>query len=57
MQKARSQTFPGLLLLAGILARLRGAFKFKVPVGYQDEDGFHYGVPKPKQEKTWPPFW
>ena len=29
---------------AGIIAKLRNMVKIEVPVGYQDETGFHYGV-------------
>lgn len=28
----------------GIIAKLRNMMKIEVPVGYQDETGFHYGV-------------
>ena len=35
----------GVRRLAGIIAKLRTAVRFKVPVGYEDEAGFHYGVP------------
>ena len=30
---------------------------FRVPIGYQDETGFHHGVIPPKKEVVWPPFW
>ena len=30
---------------------------FRVPVGYQDETGFHHGVTPAKKEVVWPPFW
>jgi len=29
---------------AGIIAKLKNAIKLNIPVGYQDESGFHYGV-------------
>jgi hypothetical protein len=29
---------------AGLVAKLRNIVKIEVPVGYQDEAGFHYGV-------------
>jgi hypothetical protein len=52
-------TFPGMyktwlhafaldLLLIHIAAKLRHAFESHVPVGYQDENGFHYGIQKAK---------
>lgn len=31
-------------LVAGILARVRAAAEKQVPVGYQDESGFHWGA-------------
>jgi hypothetical protein len=34
------------LLFIGIVAKLRSIFESHVPVGYQDESGFHYGVKK-----------
>jgi hypothetical protein len=30
--------------LNGIFARLRNALKIEIPVGYQDESGFHYEI-------------
>jgi hypothetical protein len=35
---------------AGILARIKNAVKLNVPVGYQDESGFHYGVKSVNKE-------
>jgi hypothetical protein len=35
----------GSQFLAGIIARLRHAMRFQIPVGYQDETGFHFGAP------------
>jgi hypothetical protein len=37
------------LLFAGIMARIRAMVEKQVPVGYQDENGFHLG-PEPKQK-------
>jgi hypothetical protein len=31
-------------LFAGIIAKLRAAMERQVPIGYEDEDGFHYGA-------------
>jgi len=33
------------------------ARRFRVPIGYQDETGFHHGVTPAKKEVVWPPFW
>jgi hypothetical protein len=30
---------------------------FRVPLGYQDETGFHYGAKQARNEAVWPPFW
>ncbi len=51
------QTIPGILLFAAMLAKIRDAFKFEIPVGYQDETGFHTGVKPSGQKETWPPVW
>jgi hypothetical protein len=32
------------LLILGLIARLRQLMESKIPLGYQDETGFHYGV-------------
>ena len=29
---------------AGFIAKLRNMVKIEIPVGYQDESGFHYGA-------------
>jgi hypothetical protein len=42
---------------AGIIAKLRNAVKFNVPVGYQDESGFHMGVKPADKEAKWPSVW
>ncbi|EEF62358.1 DUF4102 domain-containing protein [Pedosphaera parvula] len=45
-----------MLPLAIILRKLRSALEAKVPVGYQDESGFHVGV-KSNGAKSWPSLW
>ena len=43
----------GVKRFAKIIAKWRAAVSFKVPVGYQDETGFHYGVqPVPQFKGT-----
>jgi hypothetical protein len=32
------------VLFAGIIARIRAAMDKQIPVGYEDENGFHYGA-------------
>ena len=39
---------------AGIIAKLKNAVKSSVPVGYQDESGFHYGVKPADKDAKWP---
>lgn len=55
MNKTLPQALPFILRIAGFLAKLRATFALDVPVGYQDETGFHFGT-KPAEEKlSWPP--
>ncbi len=42
-QKTLSHTGVGFSP-AGLMAKLRNLVKLEIPVGYQDETGFHYGV-------------
>jgi hypothetical protein len=45
------------LIVHGVVAKLRNAVRIDIPIGYQDETGFHMGV-KPAQNKVqWPPVW
>lgn len=41
----------------GLIARLKNAIKLDVPVGYQDETGFHIGVKADEKEINWPTTW
>jgi hypothetical protein len=60
-EKAMNKVWLGIvaviLIMAGVIARLRAAMKFQVPLGYQDETGFHAGVKHEGRETSWPPFW
>ena len=42
------------LPFAGLIAKLKNAVKIQIPVGYQDETGFHYGVKPAKNNAQWP---
>jgi hypothetical protein len=42
---------------AALMARLKGAVKFEIPTGYQDETGFHTGVKAAEKEIKWPANW
>jgi hypothetical protein len=45
-----------LLLVAAIAAKVRSMIDAQVPMGYQDETGFHAGV-KAANDSTWPSSW
>jgi hypothetical protein len=55
MHKTYLHAFALSLLFAGIIAKLRSVIASQVPLGYQDESGFHLGV-KQTQDK-WPAIW
>lgn len=39
------------LLIAGIVTKLRAVIKTHIPLGYQDETGFHFGVQPPYEDQ------
>ena len=43
--------------LAGLVTRLKNAINLQIPVGYQDETGFHTGVKANEKEIKWPTTW
>jgi len=43
------------LHLNEITAKLRKAIRIEVPIGYQDETGFHMGVAPAEKDIKWPP--
>jgi len=45
------------LIFHGIVAKLRNAVRIDIPIGYQDETGFHMGVKPAQKEVQWPPVW
>ena len=45
------------LMLHGVVAKLRNAVRIEIPIAYQDEAGFHYGVKPAEKEAKWPSFW
>jgi hypothetical protein len=45
------------LLFAALMARVRATMERQIPLGYQDEAGFHEGEKKGPGEDIWPPFW
>jgi len=40
---------------AGLFVRLLRTLKLEIPVGYQDETGFHTGVQPEEDQIKWPP--
>ncbi len=56
MHKTWLPAFTLNLLLLSIVAKVRNIFEKHVPLGYQDEAGFHYGV-KRTPDETWPAVW
>jgi len=46
-----------LLPLAAMAAKAIAKLKVEVPVGYQDENGFHTGSSRADNKVNWPPFW
>ena len=45
------------LMFRGIVAKARKRARIEIPVGYQDETGFHLGVKPAEKEIKWPPVW
>jgi hypothetical protein len=45
------------LILHGVVAKLRNAVRIDIPIGYQDETGFHMGVKPAPKGVQWPPVW
>ena len=43
--------------VAGIIAKIRSAVSIEIPIGYQDETGFHTGVKAATEENKWPATW
>jgi hypothetical protein len=46
---------PALAGMRGIFAKLRKMIRIGIPIGYQDETGFHLGVKPAEKEVIWPP--
>jgi hypothetical protein len=40
-------------ILRGIVTKLRNAVMIEIPIGYQDEMGFHLGVEPEEKEIKW----
>jgi len=57
LNKQRSQAESFGFSPAGLIARLMNAISINVPVGYQDETGFHTGVKSAPKASKWPTAW
>lgn len=44
-------------VFAAIAAKVRSMIEAEMPMGYQDEDGFHTGTKPRGQEATYPNVW
>ena len=43
--------------VASLIARFKKIVSFEIPIGYQDENGFHYGAEPKQEEFAWPEKW
>jgi hypothetical protein len=57
MDKAWDTAEVSTIPFAGVFAKLKNAVRFNIPVGYQDESGFHVGVKPEVQDIQWPATW
>jgi hypothetical protein len=57
MHKAQFYIIAMLVPLVAIAAKMLARLKVEVPVGYQDENGFHTGTGRSESKVNWPPFW
>jgi len=55
MNKARLQIGTSRLAPTALVVRLMDALKWEIPLGYEDETGFHLGVQVAMNEIKWPP--
>jgi hypothetical protein len=44
-------------MFRGIAAKVRNAVRIDIPIGYQDETGFHMGIKPAEKEIKWPSVW
>ena len=57
MQKPMPEMASIGLMFHGVVAKLRNAVRIDIPIGYQDETGFHMGVKSAPNRTQWPPVW
>jgi hypothetical protein len=47
-----SRRFAGFRFLMGLTSTVRAVLRGRVPMGYEDESGFHFGQAAPRQESS-----
>jgi hypothetical protein len=57
INKVWSNTGASGFSFANVVSKLRSAVKLEIPVGYQDESGFHAGVKAGGKAIKWPTTW
>jgi hypothetical protein len=57
LNKAGSHAGTSYFSLATVVSKLRSVVKLEIPVGYQDESGFHTGVKAGGKQIKWPATW
>jgi len=57
MHKPMPDTASVGLMFHGIFAKMRNAIRFEIPIGYQDETGFHMGVKPAEKDVKGPSVW
>ena len=55
MNSSTSKPAPLMLRLLDALTKWRPVFRNPVPLGYEDENGFHYGAKPAERKLSWPP--
>ena len=57
MHGALPNTVPFGSMFRSIVAKAINSIRIEIPVGYQDEMGFHMGVKPAEKEIKWPTVW
>jgi hypothetical protein len=58
MTKTAPEVTVGLLTVFSVIAaKVRAVIEAQVPLGYQDETGFHTGIKPRDEEATYPSEW
>jgi hypothetical protein len=57
LNKAGSNMGTSSFSFATVVTKLRNVVKLEIPVGYQDESGFHVGTKAGGKDIKWPATW